>query len=94
MEIPFEISYDITIMSASVQQATSDGWDKINYKPNTHDIIRSRFPGTTNHIPGLDEVFEKMAISMESKTPLEEFISKSIINDRKHSDLSKLKESK
>jgi hypothetical protein len=89
MEIPFEISYDITIMSASVQQATSDGWDKINYKPNTHDIIRSRFSGETSHIPGLDEVFEKMAISMDNKTSLE-FISKSIINDRKHSDLSKL----
>jgi hypothetical protein len=73
MEIPFEISYDITIMSAKVEQAIIDGWDKINYKPNTHDIVRSRFSGETSHIPGLDEVFNMMALTMESKTPLEEY---------------------
>jgi hypothetical protein len=94
MEILYEISYDITIMPPHLEQEIIDGWDKIDYKINAHNIIRSRFSGDTSSIPGLDKVFEMMAVEMESKTPLEEFLSRTNINDREHTNLSQLKESK
>ena len=85
-------------MPPHLEQKIIEGWDKIDYKPNTHDILRSRFKGDTSSIPGLDKVFKMMALEMESKTPLEEYasrlISKTNINDREHTDLSQLKESK
>lgn len=94
LELPYEISYDITIMPPHVESEIIEGWNKIDYKPNAHDIIRSRFPGDTSSIPGLDKVFEMMAIDMESKTPLEELNSRANLNDGEHTDLSQLKESK
>jgi hypothetical protein len=94
MELPYEISYDITIMPPHVEQEIIEGWNKIDYTINGHNIIRSRLKGDTSSIPGLDKVFEMMAIEMESKTPLEEFISRTNLNDREHTDLSQLKKSK
>jgi hypothetical protein len=92
--LPYEISYDITIMPPHVESEIINGWDKIDYTTNTHNIIRSRFSGDTSSIPGLDKVFEMMAIEMDKKAPLDELNSRANINDREHTDLSQLKKSK
>lgn len=99
-QLPYEISYDITIMPLHMEQEIIEGWEKIDYKLNARDIIKSRFRGDGSHIPGLNEVFEQMAISMQSKTPLGEYekrcqkLNSPVIVNGKHSNLPQLKESK
>ena len=103
--LPYEISYDITIMPPHMEQEIIEGWNKIDYKLNARDIIKSRFKNDSSHIPGLDEVFEQMAIAMENKTPLQEYAERLSMNQSyelnshinvngKHTNISQLKESK
>ena len=79
--LPYEILYDITIMSPQKENEIIEGWSKIDYKPDTYNIIKSKFSHDASHIPGLEQVFETMALDMAKKTPLQHLISRTIIDD-------------
>lgn len=91
MELPYELSYDITIMPYALEQKLIERCEKMDYKFNARKIIQSRFPTDPSSIPGLDQVFEMMAIDMESKTALEHYEyrlnSQAKLNDREHPNL-------
>lgn len=90
-DIPFEINYDITTTPPEMLYNIIDSWDKITYtehfSENANVIIKSRFPGSNNcdHIPGMNEMFEQMALSM-NKTPLDEWKSRGFINNHQRNN--------
>ena len=84
-ELPFEILYNIQIISPDLQNEIIDGWDRITYTEhyieNSQEIILSRFANCTyDHIPGLSDVFEQMALNLEI-TPLSEWEKRGFINN-------------
>jgi hypothetical protein len=86
--LPFEIAYDITIQPPAKLEQMVDEWEKINYNEhfidNSEDIIKSRFPcGDYDHIPGLTEVFQTMALNLKT-TPLDEWTKNKLINNHKN----------
>ena len=85
LSLPFEINYNINIMSLEQYEDIIDGWNKIlytnHYKIHAREIIESRYPrGNYDHIPGMDEVFETM-ISNLQVTPLEEYEARGLKNN-------------
>ena len=85
MELPYQITYDITVMSPELEDEIALDWDRITYTNHyinhAFEIIHSRFPNCTyEHIPGLEEVFEHMAEEL-AHTPLEEWEERKFINN-------------
>ena len=85
LSLPFELNYNINIMSLEQYEDIIDGWNKIlytnHYKIHAREIIESRYPsGNYDHIPGMDEVFETM-ISNLQVTPLEEYEARGLKNN-------------
>lgn len=87
MDLTYQLTYNLD-MSPQREAKIMDGWEKINYKPDTHNIIKSRFSHDASHIPGLEKVFESMAIDMGKKTLLEHLISHSIIDEKENTNIS------
>ena len=84
-ELPFEILYDVEVMTPEQEYEIIDGWDRITYTEhyieNSQEIILSRFSNCTyDHIPGLSEVFEDMALDLEI-TPLTEWENRGFENN-------------
>lgn len=88
MEIlPFEINYDITIMSETLEQKLLNTWNCISYNDhyinNASNIINSRFSNNYDHIPGFDIIISNMIEKMQNTTPLEEWEQRNFINNAK-----------
>lgn len=100
MQAPYELIYDINIMSPIKQEQILNGWDKIEYniyQNNADEIIRRRFSSCTDHLPGFDKVFEMMSLDMKKSNPLREMNKlkfSGIIDDTKDSNISEFKDSK
>ncbi len=88
MELPYEISYDITTTPPQLMRDIVISWDNITYNDhyidNSQEIIESRFPGGSyDHIPGMCEVFETMELNLKV-TPLEEWDNRGFNNNHEN----------
>ena len=88
MNLPLQIDYDITTPSPQLIYKINDEHDKITYNQHytehADDIIKTRFPcGNTDHIPGLTEVFQTMALKLNI-TPLDEWERRKFVNNHEN----------
>ena len=86
--LPYAINYDITVTPPEKMEQIINDYDHITYtehfEDNRDEIIKSRFPGgDCDHIPGLSEVFETMALKLKV-TPLSEWIDRGFTDNNKN----------
>jgi len=87
MDLIYQLTYNDN-MTPAQEAKIINGWEKINYKLDTYNIIKSRFHDAS-HIPGLNQVFENMAINVPKKTLVDHLMSHSIIDEKENSNISK-----
>jgi len=94
-DLPYEILYNIAIMSQEKQNQIIDGWKKIDYTPDINSIISKTFKYDSSHIPGFDKIYQMIEDDIDKTTLLEELLSNCNIDDNsEYSNLSKLKDSR